>query len=80
MEKVNQPTQAEWRALYEAAVSFKRASCWEWMYDDDIFGVANPETGEVAYCCIMGNAGEHFGIAAYLGAEGLDGVLGLLSG
>jgi len=80
MVRTNQPTQEEWRALYEAAAMFKRASCWEWMYDDDIFGVANPETGEVAYCCIMGNAGEHFGIAAYLGPEGLEGCLGLLSG
>lgn len=80
MDKIDQPTQEEWRALFEAAVMFKRSSCWEWMYDDDIFGVANPETGEVAYCCIMGNAGKHFGIAAYLGSEGLDGILGLLSG
>lgn len=80
MEKINQPILEEWKALYEAAIMFKRTSCWEWMYDDDIFGVANPETGEVAYCCIMGNDGEHFGIAAYLGSEGLDSILDLLSG
>ncbi|MDA8228091.1 MAG: hypothetical protein M0T74_10425 [Desulfitobacterium hafniense] len=77
---MSKPTHEEWKALFEAAEAFKSAACWEWMYDDDIFGIANPETGEVAYCCIMGNAGEHFGIAGYLGAEGLDGLLGLLSG
>jgi hypothetical protein len=74
------PNTAEWRQLYEAAVDFKKIKCWEWMYDDDIFGVKDPESGEVGYCCIMGNAGEHFGIAAYLGSEGLSGILGLLSG
>ncbi|KJR48077.1 hypothetical protein UF75_1550 [Desulfosporosinus sp. I2] len=50
------------------------------MYDDDIFGVVDPETGETAYCCIMGNVGENFAVAGYLGPEGLSGILGLFSG
>ncbi len=74
------PNRDEWRQLYEAAIAFKKSRCWEWMYDDEIFGVKDPESGEIAYCCIMGNAGEHFGIAAYLGSEGLDGLLRILSG
>jgi len=74
------PTRKEWSSLYQAAVDFKRSACWEWMYDSDIFGVIDPETGETAYCCIMGNAGEHFAVAGYLGTEGLNGILGMLSG
>ncbi len=48
---VNQakPTREEWSSLYQVAVDFKRSACWEWMYDDDIFGVVDPETGETAY-------------------------------
>ncbi|MFZ3130960.1 MAG: hypothetical protein WA125_07655 [Desulfosporosinus sp.] len=79
MNKVK-PTSEEWSSLYQAAVDFKRSACWEWMYDNDIFGVVDPETGETAYCCIMGNNGEHFAVAGYLGTEGLNGILGLLSG
>lgn len=74
------PSIEEWKQLYEAADEFKKAKCWEWMHDDEIFGVKDPETGEVGYCCIMGHLGEHFAIAAYLGSEGLDGLLQLLSG
>lgn len=79
---VNQakPTSEEWSSLYQAAVDFKRSACWEWMFDSDIFGVVDPETEETAYCSIMGNGGEHFAVAGYLGAEGLSGILGLLSG
>lgn len=74
------PTIDEWNQLYDAAVEFKKAECWDWMYDNDIFGVKDPKSGEIAYCCIMGNNGELFGIAAYLGSEGLEGALRLLSG
>ena len=80
MLKTNKPTIDEWNALYKAAENFKKAACWKWMYDNDIFGVQDPETGEIAYCCIMGNAGEHFAISGYLGTEGLDGILKMFSG
>lgn len=79
VKKNSKPTQKEWRVLYEAAEAFKRAACWEWMYEDDLFGLVNPETGEVAYCCIMGNAGEHFAVAGYLGGEGLSWIFDMLS-
>ena len=74
-----QPTLAEWRALYEAAVAYKKAECWEWMYNEDLFGVMDPETGEIAYCCIMGFLGEFHALGAYLGADGLETALEMLS-
>lgn len=72
------PSLDEWRALYEAATAFKKARCWEWMYNDDLFGVMDPETGEVAYCCIMGELGEHYALGAYLGAEGLQSIFDMM--
>lgn len=72
------PTFQEWGALYEAAVSFQKARCWEWMYNEDLFGVMDPETGEIVYCCIMGFLGELFALGAYLGPEGLEPILSML--
>ncbi len=73
-EKVNPdlPTLQEWEELHHAALTFKEAKCWEWMFEKDIFAVENPETGELAYCIIMGQLGEVFALNAYLGAEGID--------
>ena len=73
-------TLEEWRALYEAALTFKETEPWTWMWDSDIFGIQNPESGEIGYCCVMGMLKQHFALAVYLGAEGLDGYMRIQSG
>jgi len=65
------PTINQWKELYKTAIKFQRMECWNWMWDTDLFGVQNPENGEIGYCVIMGGAGEHFALAVYLGSEGL---------
>jgi len=67
------PSLAEWKELYAQAVRFKEIAPWNWMWDSNLFGVKNPEDGEIGYCCILGAAGEVFGISVYLGHEGLEG-------
>jgi len=74
------PTLQEWKKLYEKTIEFKKQECWNWMWDNDIFGVQNPETGMIGYCIVMGGGGEQFGLGVYRGTEGLNGVLSIISG
>ncbi len=79
-EQPVEPTEQEWRALYEAAARYKKLAPWDWMLDRHIFGVRDPESDVVGYCCVMGNAGEHFALGVYLGDEGLRGYTRIQSG
>ena len=66
-----QPTREEWLALFEAAARFKDARPWEHMYDMDLFGVRDPDSGTTGYCSVMGQGGQHFALGVYPGGEGL---------
>jgi len=78
--KKSEPLLKDWKSLYDAAMAFRKIEPWEWMKETDIFGVQNPQTGEIGYCCIMGELGEVLAIAVYLGTEGLEGYLKIRRG
>lgn len=62
----------EWRVLYEEALAFKRLGCWDWMTDSDLFGVENPGSGDVGYCCVLGAAASIYALVVYRGSDGLE--------
>lgn len=72
------PSLEEWRQLYQTAIAVKELAPWEWMNELDLFGVQDPETGEIGFVSVMGQIKEHYGIAVYLGVRGLDGFWELL--
>ena len=69
------PSIEEWEKLYEIASRYKELSPWDLMWDSDVFGVQNPESGEIGYCCVLGRAGMEYGFLVYLGIEGLKAYL-----
>ena len=64
------PTLDVWKKLYKETIEFKELGPWEWVLDTDLFSIKNPLSGEMGYCCIVGNIGLCFGLIVYLGAKG----------
>ncbi len=71
------PTIEEWVGLYGAAAVLKSVAPWQWMWDSEVFGVKDPETGVIGYCSVMGRLGEHLALGVYLGPAGLAGLQAL---
>lgn len=72
------PTNQQLKELYQAALEFKQAQPWKWLYDTDIICIENPEDKTMGYCSIMGRAGEHYALGVYLGDEGIFGFCHLM--
>jgi hypothetical protein len=68
------PTHANgaWRDLLLAAQQFHAMAPWRGMGDAESFGIQDRESGETAWCVVMGCGGEFFGLVAYLGDRGYD--------
>jgi hypothetical protein len=71
----NPPSLEEWRHLYGRMAAVKELAPWEFMRRTDIFGVQNPESGELGFLNVVGATGGQFSIALYLGFRGLYGFL-----
>lgn len=42
-----EPSFQEWKNLYRTAIEFWQIQPWQWIDDTDLFGVKNPEDGEI---------------------------------
>lgn len=73
MSKSNAPSLEMWKRLYDLMAQVKELAPWEWMQEDDIFGIRMPGSQEVGFVSVMGMLGEHFAIAVYQGVKGLGG-------
>lgn len=59
------------KKLFNTIIEFKKLKPWNWMGNNDIFGIEHPETKQKGYCCVMGAGGETYGLSIYLDQGGL---------
>ncbi len=76
--QITQHNRQIWLDLFRAAEMYRDLKPWEWLYDSDLFGVQDPVTGKIGYCCALGNLGEHMALNVYMGAEGLTSYYEML--
>jgi len=65
------PTKEEWQALYKAMRQIEKLEPWKSIGETNIFGIQNPDTGELGFVSVMGMWEEYTAVALYLGAAGL---------
>lgn len=63
--------QHGWSRLFSLSDEFKALKPWKWMDDDQIFAIQDPKNEEYLYCSVMGAAGMEYGLAVFIGNEGL---------
>ena len=80
VEVLTQPTTEQWRALYKGATAFRSISPWNWMAEDDIFGVVDPVTSKTWYLAVRGAETQPFSLIAFNGSAALDVLLELNKG
>ena len=74
-QKVIAPSLEQWKRLHELMDKISELAPWEFMYEHNIFGVQFPETNDLGFVSVMGNLGEHFATAVYMGKKGFEGFL-----
>lgn len=67
------PNAPEYRELCGVANHIQQNAPWEYMQESNIFGVRDPETGELGFVSVMGALGEYKAVVVYRGVEGLNG-------
>jgi len=70
-----QPSKAEWKALFEAFLAVRDLEPWKYLYDMDIFGVQDPESGDIGYVTVLGAGGREYAVHVYRGDEGFSGLM-----
>ena len=74
------PTTSEWRDLHESFREYCRAEPWQWFNDRDVLAVEHPSRGYTGYCVVMGSGGMEYGLAVYIGDDGLASYLAFMTG
>lgn len=69
-----------WQQLLMDMAELRKLEPWNWLHDDQVFAVQDPASGAPLFVSVLGAAGEEFGLAVYIGAEGYENLLATMSG
>ena len=75
--KKSKAKKQPWRQLYDLAEEVRNLAPWQWMQESEVFGVEDPDEGNIHFVSVMGSEGMHFAVAAYPGIEALHRVINL---
>jgi len=73
------PTRTQLRELYSAFGRYFDAKPWEALDDLDVVAVEHPSGRYTGYCSVLGSAYREYGLAVFIGDEGLAGYLDLVN-
>ncbi len=65
------PTAPEFKELCQLAHKTQQLKPWTFMDETDVFGVQDPDTGEIGFVSVMGALGEYEAVAVYRGSDAL---------
>ncbi|MFA5257635.1 MAG: hypothetical protein WC360_05735, partial [Opitutales bacterium] len=61
-----------WTLLYKQAEKLRKMQPWKKMYDSELFGVEDAESGQIVWFSVLGALRQMFSLAVYVGDPGLD--------
>lgn len=71
--KSKSPSPDQWKRLYALMGELNELAPWEFMYEDNVFGIQFPESERMGLISVMGNLGEHFAVSVYVDKKGFEG-------
>lgn len=69
-----------WKQLLQEAHELYKLTPWTYLNDQQLFAIIDPDGENVLYCSVLGGAGEEYGLAVYIGTDGLHALQSTLSG
>ena len=69
------PTREQLRQLHGAFGEFWGIRPWQALDDLDVVAVEHPSGHYTGYCSVLGSGFREYGLAVFIGDEGLDGYL-----
>lgn len=73
------PTRKQLRELHSAFGRYFDAKPWQALDDMDVVAVEHPSGRYTGYCSVLGSAYREYGLAVFIGDEGLAGYLDLVN-